>query len=67
MLAAAVAGFFILQTAAFSQPQTGKCGDGICGPVEREKGGCPQDCSRSEVLAPALIRTSATSGFLIFI
>lgn len=23
---------------------TGKCGDGICGPVEKEKGVCPQDC-----------------------
>lgn len=23
---------------------TGKCGDGICGPVEKEKGVCPQNC-----------------------
>lgn len=22
----------------------GKCGDGICGPIEKEKGVCPQDC-----------------------
>ena len=26
-------------------PQTqGKCGDGVCGPVEKEKGVCPVDC-----------------------
>lgn len=22
----------------------GKCGDGVCGPVEKEKGTCPEDC-----------------------
>ncbi|MBI2530526.1 MAG: hypothetical protein HYW05_05295 [Candidatus Diapherotrites archaeon] len=22
----------------------GKCGDGVCGPVEEEKGICPEDC-----------------------
>lgn len=24
--------------------QRGRCGDGVCGPVEREKGVCPEDC-----------------------
>lgn len=31
-----------------SQPsRTGRCGDGICGPVERRTGNCPQDCNSS--------------------
>lgn len=25
-------------------PLGGRCGDGICGPVEKEKGVCPEDC-----------------------
>ncbi len=24
--------------------QSGRCGDGVCGPVERQKGVCPEDC-----------------------
>ena len=23
----------------------GKCGDGVCGPAEKEKGICPEDCT----------------------
>ncbi len=35
--------------------QTGKCGDGICGPVEKEEGTCPEDCNSITPLKQAYV------------
>ncbi|MFZ2969787.1 MAG: hypothetical protein WA063_01420 [Minisyncoccia bacterium] len=44
-LAAGIGAYFIFQKPAFSEPQIGRCGDGICD--EKEKANpnlCPKDC-----------------------
>ncbi|MEK6563744.1 MAG: hypothetical protein AABZ65_01800 [Candidatus Omnitrophota bacterium] len=33
-----------IQQSSGGRITTGKCGDGICGPIEKEKGVCPRDC-----------------------
>jgi hypothetical protein len=51
IVAAGIAVCSGFQNPAFSQPQTGKCGDGICDDFEKANPGlCPKDCRRK---APA--------------
>src|SRR3989338_1574347 len=44
--------------------KVGKCGDGICGPAEKEKGICPQDCTEDsgETSGAGTGSTGGTSG-----
>ena len=42
--------------------KVGKCGDGICGPAEKEKGICPQDCKEDSGETSGTDTTSAGTG-----
>lgn len=44
--------YFIFQKPAFPQPQTGKCGDGICDEIEQETGMCSEDCETTPSQPP---------------
>lgn len=77
MVFSAASGYLFFQELTFPEPSlaseqfsqngiaAGKCGDGICGPIEKETGFCPQDCPQSQTLMPAPIPRAAKTGFLM--
>ncbi|MFZ2969788.1 MAG: hypothetical protein WA063_01425 [Minisyncoccia bacterium] len=46
IIAAGIGAYFVLQKPALPQPQIGRCGDGICQSIEKQKGICPEDCKK---------------------
>lgn len=57
IIAAGIGAYFILQKPALPEPQISKCGDGVCGPIEKKNPNlCPKDCqqARSSVTQPIL-------------
>lgn len=54
IIATGIGIFFIFQKLAFPEQSLGRCGDGICGPVERAyPEACPRDCE--DILQPSQI------------